>query len=231
MLNIYGDKTYLQLNPTWHEEDAQWKATQVIRMLQKHSIHPRSVAEIGCGVGGILADLHHQLPPDIEFHGFDIAPEAIARAKGRECERLSFRQEDLLKSNHQFDLLLVMDVIEHVPDYLGFLESCRARARYKLYHIPLDIHVSSVFRGSFVRGRKTVGHIHYFTAESALDSLTDTGHHIIESFFTDGALALASLHPGLKRTLANIPRRCLAAFSTRWAARLLGGYSLLVLTE
>jgi hypothetical protein len=124
-----------------------------------------------------------------------------------------------------------MDVIEHVPDYLGFLEECRGRARHKLYHIPLDLHVSSVLRGSFVRARRTVGHIHYFTAESALDCLTDTGHRVVDFHYTDGGLALSALHPSAKRSLANIPRRCMAAFSTAWAARLLGGYSLLVLAE
>ena len=64
-------------------------------MLQKHPSIRALSPEIGCGVGGILADLHRQLPPDVELHGFDIAPEAIARAKSRECERLSFSQEDL----------------------------------------------------------------------------------------------------------------------------------------
>jgi SAM-dependent methyltransferase len=200
-------------------------------MLERHPLPLRSIAEIGCGVGGILAQLRQTLPGEIEFHGFDIAASAISRAKELECERLHFYQEDLLHKEASFDLLLIMDVIEHVPDYYGFLEGCRRRARFKLYHIPLDIHVSSVLRASFVNGRVTIGHIHYFTAESALATLTDTGHKIISSFYTDGGLALTSLHPSLKRSLANMPRRLISLASTAWAARLLGGYSLMVLTE
>ena len=200
-------------------------------MLSKHQLPIRSIAEIGCGVGGILAELRETLPGEVQFHGFDIAAAAIARAKKRECDRLRFYQEDLLPKDTSFDLLLIMDVIEHVPDYLGFLEGCRRKTRFKLYHIPLDIHVSSVMRASFINGRITLGHIHYFTAETALATLADTKHRIIGSFYTASALALTSLHPSLKRSLANMPRRLISLVSTAWAARLLGGYSLMVLTE
>jgi SAM-dependent methyltransferase len=228
---VYADGTYLEQNPTWHEEDSPWKAAQIRLMLQKHPLQIQSVAEIGCGVGAILAELCQTLPRDVECHGFDIAPEAIAGAKQRENDQLHFHLQDLLSADAFFDLLLVMDVVEHVPDYFGFLEGCRRKARFKLYHIPLDIHVSSVIRASFVRGRISVGHIHYFTAESALATLTDTGHKIVDWFYTDGGLGLASLHPSLQRTLANVPRRLISLVSTAWAARLLGGYSLMILTE
>jgi ubiquinone/menaquinone biosynthesis C-methylase UbiE len=231
MHNIYTDGTYLQHIPTWHEEDSPWKAAQISRMLQKHPLDIRSVAEIGCGAGGILAELHGQLPANVEYSGFDIASDAIAIAKKKERPRLTFYAEDLLLNDASFDLLLAMDVFEHVPDYLGFLQGCCRKAKYKIYHIPLDVCVSFVVRAQFVPYRKVAGHIHSFTAETALATLTDTGHKIIDSFYTNGALELASLHPSVRTTLSNIPRRLVSLFSTKWAARLLGGYSLLVLAE
>jgi len=232
MKNIYTDNSYMELNPSWHAEDSPWKAEQIMRMLNRHPLELRSIAEVGCGVGGILVALHESFPPQtIEFHGFDIASEAITRAKEKQKDHLHFYATDIFKDGRHFDLLLVMDVIEHVPDYLGFLESCQQKADYKLYHIPLDLHASSVIRGTFVNGRKTVGHIQYFSAESALASLKDTGHTIIDFFYTDGAVGLAGLHPSLKRSLANIPRKSIAMISERWAARMLGGYSLMVLAR
>ena len=231
MQDIYANQIYLDRNPTWHEEDSPWKAAEVLRMVKKHKLAVRSVAEIGCGVGGVLDQLYQQLPKETEFFGFDISPAAIAQAKKKEQPRAHFFQEDLLRKDICFDLLLVLDVIEHVPAYLEFCEGCRTRARFKLFHIPLDIHVSSVLRASFLEARLSVGHIHYFTAESALATLTDTGHKIVDSFYTNGAIALAALHPSLKRTVANAPRRLISLISTAWAARVLGGYSLMVLTE
>jgi SAM-dependent methyltransferase len=231
MRNIYEDGAYLSENPSWHEEDSPWKAEQINTMLSRNPIPLKSVVEIGCGVGGVLAHLQRHLPADSELHGFDISDAAIARAKLKEREGLHFHHADLLAREESFDLLLIMDVIEHVPDYLGFLERCRQKARYKLYHIPLDIHVSSVLRGSFLRARASVGHIHYFTAESALATLRDTGHVVVDSFLTDGSASFPGMHLSNSQRLANIPRGIIAALSKPWAARLLGGYSLLVLTE
>lgn len=231
MQNIYLDATYLANNPTWHEEDSVWKATQIQGVIAPRTAEIREIAEIGCGAGAILARLHQELPSHITFHGFDIAPEAIARARALTRDRLSFHQEDLLASDRRFDLLLIIDVIEHVPDYLAFVEKCGQRAKLKLYHIPLDLHVSSVLRGAFLSTRYSVGHLHYFTAESAVASIRDTGQRILDVRYTQGGLELASVHRSLKRTLANIPRRLLGAISTPMAARLLGGYSLLVLAE
>jgi SAM-dependent methyltransferase len=231
MEDIYLSQAYLSLNPTWHDEDAPWKAQQVLRLLRQHKLPVRMIAEAGCGVGGILAHLRDALPNTVKLDGFDISPDAIERAKQRECDRLHFHNQDLFTNTEHYDLLLVMDVVEHVPDYLSFLEKCRLKAQFKIYHIPLDLHVSSVLRASFLEARRSVGHLHYFSAESALASLVDTGHKVVDCVYTDGAIALASFHPGLRRRIANFPRRLTAQFSTRWAARLFGGYSLLVLAE
>lgn len=231
MDNIYTTQTYSENNPTWHEEDSDWKASQVLRMVTRNNLSPKTVSEIGCGVGKILEQMRIAMPDNVGFSGFDIAKDAISKAKTRETDRLKFYQKDLLQSEEFFDLMLVMDVIEHIPDYLGFLEKCRKKAIYKIYHIPLDIHVSSTLRGTVTCGRKSVGHLHYFSAESAIASLEDTGHEIVDRFYTDGARGLSHLHRSIKRTAMNIPRMILGKISTPLSARLLGGYSLLVLTK
>lgn len=229
--NIYSNGEYLKQNPTWHEEDSIWKASQVQVMLEKHALKLRSVAEIGCGFGEVIAQLRQNLPGEIEFHGYDISQPAITHAKQKECSRLHYHNCDLLRETTVYDLLLVIDVVEHVPDYFGFLEGCRKAAKYKLYHIPLEIHVSAVARAMFLRSRQLVGHIHYFTAETALATLADTGHKVIDYFYTDTAIGCVKYHPSVKTTLANIPRKLLAGVSKPWASRLLGGYSLMVLAE
>jgi len=231
MNSIYTNREYLQKNPTWHDEDSPWKASQVVRLLARNKLVLATVAEIGCGAGGVLASLAENLPPQARLHGFDISPQAIEMPQKRQRPGLTYSCEDALTSPDTFDLFLVIDVIEHVRDYLGFMEKCRPKARYKIFHIPLDIHVSSVVRARFVVGRRTVGHLHYFSAESALDTVEDTGHRVIDYIYTDGGVALADLHPSLRRTLANLPRRLVGLFSQKLSARWFGGYSILILTE
>ncbi|MGH2612444.1 MAG: methylase, partial [Rhabdochlamydiaceae bacterium] len=156
---------------------------------------------------------------------------AIARKLGN--ERIVFFQEGLLSEDNKkyFDILLIIDVFEHVPHYMEFVEKCREKAAYKIYHIPLDIHVSSVFRNAFIKNRYSIGHIHYFTADWAIDTLRDTGHEIIDYSYTNGAFGLFKEHPTMKKAIANLPRWALSKVNLPFTARLLGGYSLLVLAE
>ena len=231
MKDIYISDDYLRNNPSWHEEDSAWKSRQILKMLGRNSLKVASVAEIGCGVGEILVNLSGAMGPEVQFSGYDIAQVAIARAKQKERAGLQFWQKDMLAEQVHFDLLLVIDVVEHVRDYYGFLERCRGKATHTLFHIPLDLHVSSVLRGTFGLGRKSIGHIHYFSEESAIQSLEDCGYTIVDAALTDGAVALAALHPSLKRRLANIPRQLMGLVSRHLSARLVGGYSLLVLCK
>jgi SAM-dependent methyltransferase len=234
MSNIYTSGKYLDANQTWHAEDSPWKAEQIIRMITKNGIHPTTVAEIGCGAGVVLGELSKiDYLASAQFMGYDISPQAIELCRRLQNSRVLFAREDLLSATNReyFDILLAIDVIEHVPDYMGFLGKCRAKAKYKIYHIPLDIHVSSVLRNVFIDGRYSVGHLHYFTAESAIATLKDTGHEIIDSTFTNAAFGLFKQHPSIQRALANVPRWLLSKFSVAFTARLLGGYSLLVLAK
>jgi len=155
MGNIYTDGKYLEVTQTWHSEDSPWKARQIKKIIDKNCLQPSNIAEVGCGSGAILDELS-KLPgfQDALFEGYDISPQAIEIAKRIENDRVAFFQEDILKNNEkEFDVLLVIDVFDHVPDYMGFVERCRVKAKYKIYHIPLDIHVSSVFRNSFIKNR------------------------------------------------------------------------------
>ena len=235
--NIYQTGEYLEkTNMSWHSEDAPWKATQIAKMIEKNKLSPKCVVEIGCGSGKILEELAGKPSfANVLFEGFDISPQAIEICKKVQNDRCSFFCDDLLvsaqNSKKEIDILLAIDVFEHVPDYLGFLEKCKPLAKYKIYHIPLDLHVSSVLRGSFVQARYSVGHLHYFSEESALATLKDSGHEILDCFYTNGAFGLFKQHPSIKRAIANAPRWVVSLISERFSARLLGGYSLLVLAE
>src|SRR4051812_7694396 len=87
---IYEHGEYLEKNPSWHVEDSPWKAKQVLKMFGRNTLAPKSVCEVGCGAGEILNQLHGQLPPDVQFVGYEISPQAYAIAKHREKDRLSF---------------------------------------------------------------------------------------------------------------------------------------------
>ena len=234
METIYTSGKYLTETQTWHSEDSPWKADQILRILTRNHIQPQRVAEIGCGAGGILKELSKiKSLSDVKFAGYDISPQAIELARQTENTNTRFSCEDLLSvmNTDYFDVLLAVDVYEHVPDYMGFLSKCKAKAAYKIYHIPLDIHVSSVLRNTFMGNRYGIGHLHYFTADSAMATLKDTGHELVDWFYTNPAIELFKEHPSFRKAIANVPRYLCSKLSVPLTARVFGGYSLLVLAK
>lgn len=228
--DIYKDGDYLIKNDGWHTEDSPWKATQIKKILDRNHIQPSSVCEIGCGAGEILNQLHAKLPPDIKYYGYEISPQAHAMALQREKEGLTFLLKDILEEDVFYDVALIIDVIEHVQDFYGFLQKVKNKATYKIFHIPLDLSVQTVWRSKpILKGRKQVGHIHYFTKETALAALEDMGYAIIDHFYTSGMVEI----PGksFQTKLLIWPRKLLFGIHQDFAARLLGGYSLMVLAK
>ncbi|WP_437316651.1 class I SAM-dependent methyltransferase [Sorangium sp. So ce385] len=227
---LYTEGGYLENNKTWHVEDSPWKAKQILRILEKNHIQPKVVYEVGCGAGEVLNQLHQQLPASVELHGYDISPQAFQLAKAREKDRLTFHLEDLLEKDISCDVLMIIDVIEHVEDYYTFLRKLKSKAEYKILHVPLDLSVQAVLRMKPILDvRRNFGHIHYFVKQTALASLQEAGYEIVDDFYTAGSVELSNT--SFKAKLLRYPRRLLFALNQDFTARVLGGYSLLILAR
>ncbi|HEV8193020.1 MAG TPA: class I SAM-dependent methyltransferase, partial [Ktedonobacterales bacterium] len=195
------------------------------------ALTPRTICEVGCGAGEVLKQLQERLEPDCDFWGYDISPQAIELAAGRANDRLHFKVGDILREpDVRFDLILVLDVLEHLEGYFAFLRGLQPRSAYKIFHIPLDISVQTVLRPrALLKVRETYGHIHYFTQETALQTLRDAGYVVLDSFYTARALELPTTE--LPRRVLRLPRRLLFALHEDSAARILGGFSILALAQ
>jgi SAM-dependent methyltransferase len=227
--SIYTNGSYLaKTGGTWHVEDSPFKARWIVSMLAHHvEVKPNTICEIGCGAGGILAELQKTLPNHIAFTGYDISPQAHALSARFSNPRCQFILGDAFADHSQYDLILVMDVIEHVEDYFSFLRHAREKGDWKLYHIPLDIHLLGTIRGDNLWD--TIGHLHLFTIETAFSALQHTGHRVVDWIFTDSAISIPS--KTIRGRIANLIRIPLSKFSIKLTSRLLGGYSMLVLAK
>lgn len=231
MRDIYINDSYLDHNPSWHVEDSPWKAKQVLRMMEKNALDVETIAEVGCGAGEILRQMQSALGKGHSFVGYEISPQAFMLAEGRANTSLSFFLEDIThEAPHEYDLFLAIDVIEHVEDYYDFLRKIRPWGRYKIFHIPLDLHLRTMLSGrSITFLHSTVGHLHYFTKESAMQALRDTGYEIVDYFYIAGANELSKIT--LKRLIPTALRKMFFPINQDLTHRLLGGYSLLVLAQ
>jgi hypothetical protein len=94
------------------------------------------------------------------------------------------------------------------------------------FHIPLDMSVQMVARAKPLKIlRDHVGHLHYFSKDTALETLKHSRYEILDWCYTDGS---TSSYKTLKYHLMKWPRKLLYALSPDLAVRFLGGYSLLV---
>jgi hypothetical protein len=120
-------------------------------------------------------------------------------------------------------------VFEHVPNYIEFLQDLRRKARFKVFHIPLDMSAQWVMRGRpILLEREQAGHLHYFMKDTALAALRDSGYEVVDWTYTAGAIDNPR---SIKARLASWPRRLMMNLSRDFTVRLLGGYSLLVLAK
>lgn len=185
--NQYTDGTYLDKVGDWHVADSPWKATQVFAMLERNRLTFDSVYDVGCGAGQVLVELQRMVRRPVAFAGFDISPQAIDIARAKENASLKFYREDFLTTGIASpDVLLLLDVFEHVPDYLGFLDALRRKAKWIIFHVPLDACVTALLQRSehMLHMRKQYGHLHYFTKDTALATLVDAGYDVRDHFYT-----------------------------------------------
>jgi Methyltransferase domain len=227
----YFDSSYLAENPDWDRKDASWKASKVLSLLSKNCMKPLSICEVGCGSGDVLVNLLEDLP-QVLMTGFDISPQVLKFwEQHKNASGIEFRLGDFHKINDsKYDLLLMLDVFEHVPNPFDFLENSRPCSKYFIFHIPLDLSASSVIRNTpLLKVRNKVGHLHYYTKDLAMATLKDTGYEVIDWFYTGAYLNSPS--SSLKTKLASLPRQLLYYFNKDLGVRLLGGETLMVLAK
>ena len=95
-----------------------------------------------------------------------------------------------------------------------------------LFHIPLDMNVQMVARVTpILRARQFVGHIHYFSKDTALATLADCGYRVQGYFYTCGA---EGTYTSRLFRLLKWPRKLAFAIHADLAVRYLGGYSIMV---
>ena len=169
---------------------------------------------------GVLAALRSTYP-ETQLSGYDIAPGAAGFWARHETARIHFEVGDFLEINHGAqDVVLLLDVLEHLGDPFSFLERLRPHSRYAVFHIPLDLSAISVLRESpLLHVRERVGHIHYYTRKLALAMLEECGYEIIEARYTGAALNAP--RRSLKTRLAGLARKAVFAINHDMGARLI----------
>ena len=230
---MYINGEYFENNPTWDVEDSPWKAKIINSIMERNRIAVNELVEVGCGAGGILTSLAEKNPQIRTLRGYDISPQAIRLAEKRKSERIDFYLGDFVNDNlpANADVILVIDVLEHVSDYYGFLQKLKDRASYFIFHIPLDLSCRTILKPHvMLQQRQTVGHLHYFSEEMIWWFLKDSGFRVIDWEYTKpitDTRRSVSFKQSVKKKLRNFSYN----INKKITVKLWGDYSLLILAQ
>ncbi len=125
---------------------------------------------------------------------------------------------------------MLLDVIEHVADPWAFLCNLQNKAKYYLFHVPLDLSAINVLREkSILDVRQKVGHIHYFSKNLALSLMDECGYEVVQWQYSGAAFNAPKRT--WKKVLASLPRGIAYAVDKDWGVRALGGETLYILAK
>lgn len=155
----------------WREEVTYWKIPNLMAQLPT-GIQISSICEVGCATGELLC----LLPVDVPLNrriGLDISSKNVAVARQRFPEA-TFLEEDIFTySGETFDLMVLSDVVEHVPDDVGFLVRCSEMATHILLNLPLESCL--MYRHRAFGPQDHAGHLRAYSLQEGLNLVEQAG--------------------------------------------------------
>ncbi len=195
----FNQQTYIANNPTLALEDVEYKFYYIEKLLQEIEISNKRVTILDVGGGGgflgrMICDYFSKQGKSIEFHILDISQTMIEVQKSNNpyvSKAHNCSLEDL-RVDVKFDLVLMIDVIEHIPNKDEASSILQRISHYAIYNIPVEINLFDILRNNYMKNKyyalqtETLGHLHFFSYQSAFKHFSKY-FEPIESFFPDYA--------------------------------------------
>jgi len=171
-----------------YEIGVDWKIDMLTRALPE-DIKFKSILEVGCAFGVVLDKFTKKIKIK-DATGLDIATENIKFAKEMfpELAFYSGTIENTFLDKQglplkQFDLVLLSDIVEHVPDELGFMKNVSKLSRYVLLNLPLEKSFSNRNRNYGIHDRS--GHLKAYDPRDARSLIDRAGFKIVKSIYVN----------------------------------------------
>ena len=243
--HMYTSGKYMENNPTWHIEDAKWKAQKIIKVIPEQIAKELNkqakvrVVDIGCGAAQILKNISDDFKLkaiDADYQGYDVSPEIIKKAKDnfKQAEFFAekFSSDQYLQNKQQISIALLIDILEHLENPDMLLEDVAKVSDYIICHLPLEDNLMVNSRNLKHKFKETVGHINYYNKKSALAMFEQAGLKVENMIYTCSDCSADYKLESLPRRLILQPlRKLFFNISQDWTAKVLGNCSLMLLLK
>lgn len=178
------DPAEAELMGRWRALGARSKADHVTALCARADLRPRTLVEIGCGDGALLAELGaRELAPLLD--GFELSPPAaeLARARGVARRIEVFDGLDVPAEDDAYDLAVLSHVLEHVPEPMVLLREAARVAPAVLVEVPLEVNRSAA-REEKREEAARIGHVQFFD-RAAVHALLRVGGLTVAAELSD----------------------------------------------
>jgi SAM-dependent methyltransferase len=161
----------------WRALGARSKGAHAVELCSRAGLRPRTLVEIGCGDGALLAELSARgLAPALD--GFELSPRAAGYARDRAipgARRIeAYDGARVPAADGAYDLAVLSHVLEHVPEPLPLLREAARVAAWVLVEVPLEANRSAARPAKRVEAAR-IGHLHAFDRAAVARMLGDAG--------------------------------------------------------
>jgi SAM-dependent methyltransferase len=217
----------------WRALGARSKGAHAAALCARAGVRPRTLVEIGCGDGALLAELSARSVA-AALDGFELSGPAaeLARARGVPGARRveSYDGARVPAADGSYDLAVLSHVLEHVPEPGALLEEAARVATWVLVEVPLEANRSAARPAKRAEAAR-IGHLQAFDRAAVRELVSEAGlqavaelsdplplaHH---AFFAEGRAARlqAAAKAGVRRTVWRLaPQRAERLFTVHYA--------------
>jgi len=168
----------------YYDAAVDWKVRELVRLIPGRMVFDE-ILEVGCAFGVLLNAIAGSLKIT-KRTGVDISAENIktATAMWPGCNFFRGTVEEFVNANGipatKYSLVVLSDIVEHIPDDLGFMKSVRAISSYVVLNLPLE--KSFRTRNRQYGESDPSGHLRCYDKDMAEKLVSAAGFEIVNSF-------------------------------------------------
>jgi SAM-dependent methyltransferase len=144
----------------------------LLKLVDKLNVH--TVLDVGCGAGDNLAAIAGAIP-QLVLSGVDVSPGALALAAKR-VPKANLRELDVQceNLNDTFDLVMAIQVVEHLPDDGAALRNMALMAKHWV--------IVTTMRGHMRASEKSIGHLRNYSDNDLRGKAARAGLEVVDLF-------------------------------------------------